>query len=255
MLKDLKFPKKIFAFLIVFSAIFYWIHVGHHYNTRIILADLGGVPWLYSSIVMLFSILAGFVIQKEWENWNSLLDSVKGEVSALRELWFWSRHLPLEFKSKFNVAIRGYVLEMSKDGLDKSARGEKSEQVEKAFTILQNVMFEMSKGGSHLFSTTFSFFTKLLEFRSSRLRYSAHNIPKSLRSTLIFTTFLLIALSLFIGIKDIWLDYIFTTSMALVSFIIYIVIDDLDHPLIPGNWHLTSKDYEELLSSIIMIED
>lgn len=255
MLKNLKFPGKILIFLLIFSAVFYWMHVGHHYNNRIILADLGGIPWLYSSIVMLFSILAGFVIQKEWENWNSLIDSVKGEVSALRELWFWSRHLPQEFKGKFNIAIRGYVLEMSKDGLFKSARGERSEQVEKSFTILQDVMFNMSKSGSNLFSTTFSFFTKLLEFRSSRLRYSAHNTPKSLRFTLIFITFLLIILSLFIGIKDIWLDYIFTVSVALVSFIIYIVIDDLDHPLVPGSWHLTAEDYDNLLSYIVLIED
>jgi hypothetical protein len=64
---------------------------------------------------------------------------------------------------------------------------------------------------------------------------------------LIFSTSLLILLSLLIGIKDEWLAYIFTLSIATLSYTVYAVIVDLDHPLHPGGWHLTNQDYEDLV--------
>jgi hypothetical protein len=39
-----------------------------------------------------------------------------------------------------------------------------------------------------------------------------------------------------------------------MAYIIYIIIDDLNNPLIPGNWHLTTKDYESLLKQIEVID-
>jgi len=250
----MNFTQKILIFVIVFSAFFLWIHVSGFYDARAIMEDLGGLPWLYSSLVTLFSILVGFVVQKQWENWNSLVDAVKSEVDSLRELFLWSRYLPVEYKEKFSTGIKYYLKEMSEGGLQKSEKGEKSEKIEKAFSKLQGGIFEMSQKDKDLMAATFPFFSKILESRSNRLRYSSHHVPETLKSTLLFCTFLVIVLSLFIGIKDVWLDYSFTVSLSLMAYIIYIVIDDLDNPLIPGNWHLTTKDYESLLKQIEVVE-
>ena len=67
---------------------------------------------------------------------------------------------------------------------------------------------------------------------------------------LTFATTLTIALSLFIGVRDVWLDYIFTGSIATLAFTIYTVIQDLNQPLRPGGWHLTTRDYERLLARL-----
>jgi hypothetical protein len=239
---NMNFTQKILLFVIVFSLFFMAVHVSGFYDARALMNDLGGLPWLYSSLVALFSILVGFVVQKQWENWNNLVDSVKSEVDSLRELFLWSRYLPQEYKDRFSKGIKFYLKEMSASGLQKSERGEKSEKIEKAFSGLQEVMFELSEKDPARMTTTFSFFSKILEARSNRLRYGSHHVPQSLKSTLKFCTFLVIILSLFIGIRDVWLDYTFTVSLSLVAFIIYIVIDDLDNPLTPGNWHLTKKN-------------
>jgi hypothetical protein len=246
----MNFSQKIIIFIILFSSFFLWIHGSGFYDIKAILADLSGLPWLYSSLVTLFSILAGFIIQKQWENWNSLIDSVKNEVDALRELFIWSRYLPAEYKERFSVGIEYYLREMIGEGLIKSEKGEKSENIEQAFSSIQNVMFEMSHKDQQTMATTFSFFSSIIESRTNRLRYSSHHIPKALKSSLLFCTFLVIILCLFIGIKDVWLDYSFTISLSLMAYIIYIVIDDLDNPLSPGDWHLTTEDYESLLKKI-----
>ena len=250
----MNFSKKITIFIVVFSILFIFIHVSDLYDTKAVLADLSGLPWLYSSLVVLFSILAGFIIQRQWENWNSLIDSVKNEVDSLRELFIWSRYLPEEYKSRFSNGIKYYLKEMTGEGLSKSEKGEKSEKIEQAFSGLQGVMFEMSQKDPQIMTTTFSFFSRIIESRTNRLRYGSHHIPNALKRTLRFGTFLVIILCLFIGIKDVWLDYTYTASLSLMAYIIYIVIDDLDNPLSPGNWHLTTEDYEALLKRIEALE-
>jgi len=248
--KTMNFSQKILIFVIIFSSFFLWVHLSGFYDARAVMEDLGGLPWLYSSLVMLFSILVGFIVQKQWDNWNGLVDSVKGEVDALGELYLWSRYLPDEYKDKFSKHIKYYLKEMIDNGLQKSEKEEKSEKIEKAFSSLETMMFEMSQKDKDLMPTTFSFFYRIIEARTSRLKYSSHHIPEALKASLLFCTFLVIILCLFIGVKDVWLDYSFTVSLALMAYIIYIVIDDLDNPLIPGNWHLTTKDYQYMLKQI-----
>jgi hypothetical protein len=93
-----------------------------------------------------------------------------------------------------------------------------------------------------------------MESRTNRLLYGFHHIPKILKNAFLFCTFLVIALCLFIGIKDVWIGYIFTLSLSLMAYIIYIIVDDLDNPLIMGNWYLTTKDYESLLEDVETVE-
>jgi len=246
----MKFIRKIGVFILVFSFVFYWIHITGHFNKNVVLADLGGVPWLYSSLVTLFSIIAGFIIQKEWDNWNNLIDAVNEEVNALRELWLWSRYLPIESKDKLGSGVKFYLEEMTENGLVKSVRGERSKIIERAFGTLQDAMFEMHTNTPDSISTTFSFFSRLIESRSARMSYGSHHVPEQLRRTIFFVTILVIFLCMFIGIKNIWLDYGFTLSVAITAFVIYLVIDDLDNPLEPGNWHLTTENYDLLLKQI-----
>ena len=39
-----------------------------------------------------------------------------------------------------------------------------------------------------------------------------------------------------------------------MAYIIYIIVDDLDNPLLIGNWHLTTDDYDSLLKQIEAVE-
>lgn len=246
----MKFTFKVILFVTVFSLVFYGLHESDFYNTRVILADLGGIPWLYASIGTLFSILAGFIIQKEWENWNSLVDAVNGEVNTLREIWLWSRYLPADISSVFHNSIKSYLEEMSDNGLNKSEQEITSNRIEESMSDLNAVMFQMFKSQPDMAANTFTFFTKLIEKRTERIRFSSHHVPASIKRIILLSTALMICLSLFIGVKNIWLDYTYTMSVSMLAYVIYLVIDDLDHPLIPGGWHLTASAYKKLLDRI-----
>jgi hypothetical protein len=251
----MKFTIKIILFIVAFSFIFHFLHESDFYNTRIILADLGGIPWLYASIGTLFSILAGFIIQKEWENWNSLVDAVNGEVNTLREIWLWSRYLPTDASEIFHNSIKSYLEEMSESGLEKSEQEITSNRIEESISSLNAVMFNMFQDKPFLAANTFTFFTKLIEKRTERVRHSSHHVPKAIKRIIFLATTLIICLSMFIGVKNIWLDYTFTMSLSILAYSIYLVIDDLDHPLVPGGWHLTASAYKKLLERISSVKE
>jgi hypothetical protein len=89
--------QKGFIFFISFSGLFLMLRIYEGFNLNLLdtdIADLGGVPWLYSAVGIIFSVLAAFIIQNEWQQWSNLVAAVKGEIVWLEQLWRCANHLP-----------------------------------------------------------------------------------------------------------------------------------------------------------------
>jgi hypothetical protein len=243
---------KIVIFFTTYSVVWFFLRTNDYYTRNILqvdLADLGGVPWLYSVMGIMFSILAAFVIQNEWQYWTFLMTSVKEETSALEQLWLWSHHFPQDVKTVIRQAIHEYLTLTVQGGLEKGAWEAAHDPVEPVLGSLRDTIFGLADR-PELLVTTFSMFGEIVKHHRNRLYYSARHMPELLRGTLIFADSLIIVLALFIGVKNIWLDYAFTVGIALLAYLIYLVADDLDHPLQPGIWHLTPAHYQRLLKKI-----
>ncbi len=246
----MKLIKKLIPFLAVFSLIFYFIRTSDEYNLRILLENNTGVPWLYAVVGTIFGVLAAFIIQKEWGKWDALTDAVRGEVDGLEKLYLWSSHFPEKIRTKIHTHIRTYLDLITREGWGYSKKGEKSQEVEDVIADLNTSIYEIFDEAPQLMPTSFALLSNVLGHRSSRLEYSRQHMPSLLKNTLQFSAFLLIGLSLFIAIKDIWLAFLFTASIASLAFSIFLVLIDLDNPLEPGDWHVTTKDYKALLEKI-----
>ncbi|MDR3582431.1 MAG: DUF4239 domain-containing protein [Candidatus Pacebacteria bacterium] len=246
----MKLIKKLLPFAVVFSALFYFIRTSDFYNTRILIASLGGVPWLYAAVGTLFSIIAAFVIQKEWEQWNNLVDAVKTETDGLEKLYLWSNNFPEAIRAKVHDSIAGYLEVIIKEGWQFSERGVRSQEIEDIFNELSTTIYKISATAPQLMTISFALFSRIMESRSKRLLYSSEHIPDLLNHTMRFGAFLLIGLSMFIGVANVWLAYLFTISIACLAYSVFVVLSDLNRPLEPGDWHITTKDYEDLLVRI-----
>ncbi|MFA6410825.1 MAG: hypothetical protein WCW26_04610 [Candidatus Buchananbacteria bacterium] len=251
-LKNLKVTFKIVVFIVLYTAVFYFFRTSSYYNLRLLLADLGGIPWLYATIGSIFGIISAFIIQKEWTQWSNLEDAVKSEVQALNELWLWTANLPEINKTKIRQAIIDYLKVLVSEGWKKTEAGQISQELENALIVINSAISEINVTNSnqYLVSTSFKLFSNLTRNRTKRMRYSVVHMPQILRQAFRYATVLMIVLSPFIVIKKIEIHYLFTASIALLSYIIYVVADDLDHPLRPGGWHLTTKDYKTLLKKL-----
>jgi hypothetical protein len=242
--------KKLIPFLIIFGTIFYFIRTSSLYSTRLLIANIDGVPYLYAVVGTIFGLLAGFAIQQEWEEWNALTDAVRGEVDGLEKLYLWSSNFPEKIKGVIHTEIKHYLELIIKEGWQYSEKGEKSKEVEDIITELNDSIYKIFDEAPQLMPTSFALLSVVMNHRSARLQHSAEHMPPLLRNTLRFAAFLLIALSMFIAIKDIYLAFVFTASIASLAYAIFLVLTDLDNPLKPGDWHITTKDYEALLAKI-----
>jgi predicted GH43/DUF377 family glycosyl hydrolase len=137
-----------------------------------------------------------------------------------------------------------------KEGWKYSEKGEKSQEVEDVIIDLNNGIYAIFDEAPQLMPTSFALLSTVLNNRSARLQHSSEHMPPLLRNTLQFAAFLLIGLSMFIAIKNIWLAFLFTASIASLAYSIFLVLIDLDNPLKPGDWHITTKDYKALLEKI-----
>jgi len=246
----MKLAKKLILFLVVFTFIFYFVRTSDAYNTEILLADLGGVTWFYSVIGTTFAMLAAFAIQKEWTEWNSLTDAVRGEVDGLEQLYLWSSNFPSKIKERIHGNIKKYLALIIREKWQHSAKGERSPEVEDVITDLNADIYHIFDEAPELMPTTFALLSNILGHRSARLQHSSEHMPPMLKNTLQFAAFLLIGLSMFIAVKNIRLAFIFTAGIASLAYAIFLVLVDLDNPLDPGDWHITTKAYEALLQRI-----
>jgi len=246
----MKLAKKLVIFLAVFTFIFYFIRTSDEYNTEILLADIGGAPWFYSIIGTTFAMLAAFAIQKEWTEWNNLKDAVRGEVDGLEKLYLWSSNFPQKIRDKIHANIKRYLGLIIREKWSHSAKGERSQEVEDVIVDLNTNIYRIFDEAPQLMPTSFALLSNVLGHRSARLQHSAEHMPPLLKNTLQFAAFLLIGLSVFVGVKNIFLDFVFTAGVASLTYAIFLVLLDLDNPLDPGDWHITTRDYEALLQRI-----
>ncbi len=245
-------PKLIFV-LGIFSAIFFALRVyGKYigYDIDTLVSDLGGLTYLYSTIGTIFAIFAAFVMISESEDWNSLVNAQKNEIRELNELLLWSKGLPLEIEDKLHNLVKQYLRQVVDDEWNKLSHGKENFQTEKTIDELHDVLSQISKENKEISSRLFSTFDKILEHRITRIEYSYEPMPKILKMTVFLVATFLIVLSLFIGVHNIWLDYIFMFCIVTLTSVILLVIDDLDNPLRPGDWYLTTDNYLRLFNKL-----
>lgn len=244
---------KIIIFILIFSFCFYLLNTyGQYinYNTETFIADVGGIGWLYSAIAVIFAFFAAFSMLVELERWQNLVESVKDEVNSLNELWLWSQYLPQNLKVKFDNDIKDYLKKIIEGGWERGEGLQKNIETDDILRSLHKTAFQTLKEKPDMVPSLFSTLSDIIKHREKRTHYLSFHLPKALKYTLIFNVVILIVFSLFIGMNNIYLQYLLVLSIAILSLVIYLLIEDLDNPTIFGGWHMTTNDYQDLLNKI-----
>jgi len=230
---------KLVVFFIIFNILFFGIQ------------NDSSLPWLFSAIELIFSIISGFIIQSKWSTWNELIDATHEELSSLRELHVLSHHFPKPIYKDVNKKIINYLTLILQEAKRKTDIDERSQEIDNAIFQLEEVIFSIDYSEHpNIGSMSFDLVRKSMEYREKRLRNILHRLPLGVKIFIIFATFSSIFSSLFIGVTSLVYDYLFTSIIALLAYGIYLLIDDLDHPYRPGPWHLSMKGYKKVLKEI-----
>jgi hypothetical protein len=239
--------KRTFFFLVPFSLLFWYIH--EHFETIISRSTQNGLTGFYSADGLIFGLIVAFVIQREWEIWTNLSESVQTEIDTIREMWKWSAYAEPSLCEQAHKYLEGYLKSLVSEwhkGEEKSRTKKVDAELDGLRGMLVNMSLSMGSLGQQLQSA----FTNLIQARNQRLNFSNQHMPRILKRIVLLADILLILLSLFIAVNNIYLDYIFTASIGLLAFTLILVVDDLDNPFRPGSWHLTTDGYEGLLEEL-----
>lgn len=244
----LKIRFKLLFFIIFYSAFFYLLRNSDYYNYRLLIANIDSIPWLYAAISQIFGIISAFIIQKEWQQWDGLVDAVKGENNALYEMWLWSGQFETEYPIR--DLVKQYLHIVINEGWDKTESGEVSPELDKVIKSLHEGMAEIARLHPAMSSAVFNLISDLGTYREKRIRFGSNHIPQILLRTLRLATYMMIFLCPLIIIKNYELHFLFSFSISILAYTIFIVVRDMDQPLKPGGWHLTTADYRKLLAKL-----
>jgi hypothetical protein len=242
------FTRRAVYFLVPFTLVYLLIHL--LFEHTIAESTQSGLGWYYSVEGLIFGLIAAFVIQRQWERWTSLSEAVRIELDAVREMWKWSWYAAQPLRLNAHDHLQRYLTLIVAEWND-GREHYRSASVDTELDGLRDMLVAMSTSMSGLGRQLENSFTDLVAARNKRLNYSNEHMPGVLKRLVIATDVLLILLSLFLSVDNIYLDYLFTAGIGMLAFAIIIVIDDLDNPFRPGAWHLTSKGYEDLLRELV----
>jgi hypothetical protein len=239
--------KRIFLFLVPFSLVFLLIH--ELFEKTIADSTQNGLGWFYSVEGLIFGLIVAFVIQREWETWSMLSESVRIELDAVREMWKWSAYADATLRTKAHGHLQKYLTQIVSEWNDGSEHI-RSSRVDAELDGLRDILLAMSQSMNGLSVQLQNGFTDLVHARNKRLNFSNEHMPGILKRLVFLTDIFLIFLSLFLSVNNLYLDYIFTAFIGLLAFALILVVDDLDNPFRPGTWHLTSVGYQTLLQEL-----
>ncbi|NTU73436.1 DUF4239 domain-containing protein [Candidatus Roizmanbacteria bacterium] len=241
---------KLVPFIVLFSIAFAIFRFSGWELFPMLSANLNGISWLYSTVGLIFGIISAFIIQTEWENWNNLTNAVREEIRAIRQLLMFSSHLPLKLAQSTRDSMKNYVNLLINDGWKKIEQGERLDDLEQAIVAIQENVYLIADQVPQMSNVAFTIFSQVLSGRERRLQHSGRHLPLILHVFILLATFLIMLFSLFIAVDSIVLDYMFTLGIGILAYLIAILIEDLDNPLQPGSWQITTKEYRRLLYEI-----
>jgi hypothetical protein len=242
---------KLIGFFIIYNILFFSIRALNLLPPAKLIENNSSIPWLFSAIELIFSIISGFIIQSKWETWNALIDATHEEISSLRELHILSHHFSQSVHEKIRDKICNYLNVLLSEAKISHTMDQRSEEVDKAIFELEETIFSIDYSEHpNIGSMAFDLVRKCMENREKRLQNILHRLPLGVKIFISFATFSSIFSSLFIGVTSLFYDYLFTSIIALLAYGIYLLIDDLDNPYRPGQWHLSMNVYRKVLEEI-----
>jgi hypothetical protein len=247
----MQYQYKFLVFIIVFLCAFMTVRTVGEPLYQQAYNDLGGIPWLFSTIGLIFSILSGFLIQHLWDKWERLQKVVLEEIHVLEHIMmFTAPNTELQRETKRLVSL--YLQQVIDKEWKENTPLLESNEATKLLKSLHDEFFRSEQ--SHHYLSNKGILTKLINnlfhTRERRILLATRRMPSIIKRTFILSTSLVIILSLFVGIKSIFFDLIFTLSTSSLVFAIYLIVDDMDNILSPGAWYVSSKLYREFLKSI-----
>jgi len=242
--------KNALLFTVVITIIFFVIRNNFFIYYKGIEKSIPSLASMYSVIGAIYSLITAFVINNQWNNWNNLISGCNQETNGFRQINIFLNHFPKQSAKIIKEKIINYLTLLINEYWNYGEIKTRTEEVEESLIDFEDLIYEVSDQVPKLSFVLLNTINDINKGREKRLHYSSRYLPFMMKTFIAYMTLTMITLSFFIGISNIWLDYIFTMSLTMHFFMIYLIIDDMEHPYRKGTWHVSMKEYRVLLAEM-----
>ena len=217
--------------------------------------DVAAWSAFFSVFGIVYAIVAGFLLVTVLTKYSDLSLVIENELNAIetvRDFLTYLHDTNKDVKNNIKNALSHYTSsllnkewpEMSdpREPMDSDTSDELYEIMRKS----KEIAVERESDGV-VFTAIIENISDITKLRTRRIALANEKLPPRLKILIIFMSIVLIAAFILLGVQNIYTHIAIIVSLSIAIHLLYMVIDDLDHPFY-GIWNISRLPLEALVN-------
>jgi hypothetical protein len=221
---------------------------------REIFEDVAAWSAFFSVFGIVYAIVAGFLLVTVLTKYSDLNQAIENELNAIetvRDFLIYLNDEKNEVKNGIICALSHYTSSvLNKDWPEMSnphdlMDSDTSEELYEIMRKSKKISVDTESDGV-VFTAIVENISDITKLRTRRIALANERLPPRLKFLMVFMSVVLIAAFIFLGVQNIYTHVAILVSLSVSIHLLYMVIEDLDHPFY-GIWNINRRPLEELV--------
>lgn len=244
------FPLVISAFLVAFTVLL----LRNRVQYEGIIEDVSSWGSYFNVFGVIYAIVAGFLLITVLNRYSALNQAIEDELNAVESIRDFLVYFDEEQLDAINAVKQGLM------NYTKSLCAEEWNEMSDPSTPMNSdtseELYEVMRMGKSLkvkkesdsivLSELIENISEIAKMRTRRIALANERLPPRLRILMLFMSVALVGGFVFLGVRGVYAHVYMTVSLSISIHLLYMIINDLDHPFY-GVWNINKRPLEELV--------
>ena len=217
--------------------------------------DVAAWSAFFSVFGIVYAIVAGFLLVTVLTKYSDLSLAIENELNAIetvRDFLIYLTDTNVKIKKNIKDALSHYTSSLlNKEWPEMSdplepMDSDTSEELYEIMRISKEISVEKEADGI-VFTAIIENISDITKLRTRRIALANERLPPRLKLLMIFMSIVLIVAFMLLGVQNIYTHVAIVVSLSIAIHLLYMVIEDLDHPFY-GIWNITRLPLQELVT-------
>jgi len=238
------------------------ISVKEYVQYKEIFEDVAAWSAFFSVFGIVYAIVAGFLLVTVLTKYSDLNQAIENELNAIetvRDFLTYLNDEKNEVKNNIIGALSHYTVSLlNKEWPEMSDPHEPmdSDTSEELYEIMRKskkISVDTESDGV-VFTAIIENISDITKLRTRRIALANERLPPRLKFLMIFMSVVLITAFMLLGVQNIYTHVAILVSLSISIHLLYMVIEDLDHPFY-GIWNINRMLLEELVKRFTKVNN
>jgi len=230
------------------------VAVKDHVQYTEIFEDVSAWSAFFSVFGIVYAIVAGFLLVTVLTKYSDLNQVIEDELNAIETVRDFLTYLNDE-KSEIKTSIKNALSHYTSSLADKEWP-EMSDPHEAMDSDTSEELYEIMRKSKKIsvdsendiivFTAIIENISDITKLRTRRIALANERLPPRLKILMIFMSAVLISAFVLLGVHNIYTHITILVSLAVSIHLLYMIIEDLDHPFY-GIWNINRTPLDELV--------